>query len=565
MRSVLIAVTLVGAVALGSGAAGAAGAAAFLPTRVDMNDVVVGVGTAGPYALSWNQIAIASERVELNGVPLVRGIDYTVDWAKGTITFARPLSADSAAYVGYLRQPGQSQANQQPVDLPAAIALGSIGDADVSLALRYQQPQSGAPRGIYGLRAGTAGATRVDAALFFSQASAGGRAEGAAERASAWRLGAQRSYSELDLAASFTRAEKGFAAPKDLPAAGGTETLNVAAKYRATPNLTARASLTTAEDITSSDHPTTRTTEYGLAAKPTEGADLTLTHQQVESEQGSTSSSRITDTAQANVAVGSTKASAAYQTTAAGASRGDAQSLRVASSLREGLDLVASHSEARSDSAHQTGSEVALDVATWRQARLRAVAGARRGDEVMDYQGVEATLKPMSQLTLSGAYKQRDLSDTKLNTRRAEIAVSPVKQVEIGGEYAQNPEDDKGQVRQATSTKVRVATQLGVVGLSGSVARQIAAAGDEERGGEVRVSLTIAGAHKVYTGYRQTETIPLSGPAADAREAYLIGYDYAVGRDFSLSLEGQMERSRDYQQLRTDTQQRADARLNWRF
>jgi len=562
MRMIVITAALVGAAFL---CGGPGSAAAFQPTRVEVSDVVVGLGAPGPYALSYTNIATASERVEVNGVPLLRGIDYTIDWAKGAITFTRPLSAHTAACISYLRQPGQSQPNQQPVDLPAAIALGNVGGADLALAMRFQQQPAGAPSAVYGLRAGRQGETSIDAALFFSQlAAADGRSEGTG-RASGWRIGAQRSYSQLDLAASLTRAQKGFAASQDLPAAAGLETLNLAAKYRPSHNLMARASLTTADAVTDPSHASTRTTEYGLTAKPVDGADVSLSRTQVESQQGSGSLSKVTDTAQANVTLGSASASAAYQRAAAGEAVSEAESLRVASSLRQGLNVAASHSETHSDSAHQRGSEVSLEVATWSQARLRAMAGARRGDQVEDYHGVEATLKPGARLTLVGAYKQRDYGAAELNTRRAAIAVSPLKRVEIGGEYAQNPEDDKGAVRRATSTTVRVGAQLGIMGLSGSVARQIAVAGDERRAGEVRLSLTIAAAHKLYTGYSQSETIPLTGGATGATDVYLLGYEHIVGGDFSLSLEGQMERNRDYQQFRTDTQQRADAKLNWRF
>jgi hypothetical protein len=562
MKRLLIVAALLGAAVICSGLAGAA---SLQPARVDMSDVVIGAGGAGPFALSWNNIAVASERVEVNGVPLLRGIDYTIDWTKGTITFARPLPANSAAHVTYLRQPGQSQPNQQSVDLPAAIPLGDLAGANLALAVRFQQDASAGPRGVYGLRAGHTGATKVDAAFFFSEAGAtAGRSDAGAGQASGWRIGAQRSYSQLDLAASLTRAQQGFSAPKDLPATAGMQTLNLAAKYRASRSLTARASVTDAEDIATASHATTRTTELGLAAKPLTGAEIDLSRTEAASEQTSGSVATITDRAQAKLALGRTTASASYQQSVTGDARSDTQSLRVASSLRHGLSVVASHIESDSDTAHQRGSEVGLDVATWRQARLRAIAGARRGDTVEDYHGVEATVKPAAQLTLSGAYKERDYGETMLNTRKAAVAVAPVKHLEIGGEYAENPEDDAGNVRQATSTKVRVATQLGIVGLSGSVGREIAVAGDEQRAGEVRLSLKIAGAHNVYTGYRQTETVPLGSTSTDATEVYMLGYSYALGGDFSLALEGQLQRDRSYQQLRND-EQRADAKLNWRF
>jgi hypothetical protein len=561
MRMLVIAAALVGAVVVCSAPAYAA---AFQPTQVDMSDVVVGLGAPGPYALSWNNIAPASEQVEVNGVPLLRGVDYTVDWVKGTITFARPLAANSAAYVTYLRQPGQSQVNQPPVDLPAAIPLGEFAGTNVALALRYQQQPADGPRGVYGIRAGHGGATKIDAGLFFSDTGGSGKGESAG-RAYGWRIGAQRNYSQLDLAASFARADRGFNAPHDLPASAGLETMNLAANYRPARNVTAKASLTSAQDIVNPDHPTTQTREYGLTAAPMRGANVSLGHTEVQGQAGSGSTATTTDSVQTSLSLGSATAAAAYGRSVAGESRSDTESLRLASTLGRGLNLSASHSEARSDTIDQRGSEVALDVAASRQARLRAVTGTRRGDEFVDYHGVEATLKPMDQLTFGGAYKERDYRDHQLDTRVASIAVSPLKRVEIGGEYARNPEDAQGNVQQATSTKVRLATQLGILGLSGSVARQIAVAGDEQRAGEVRLSLTIASAHKLYTGYRQSEIIPLSGVATAATETYLLGYDYAVGSDFSLSLEGQLEQSRDSQQFHTDTQQSANAKLNWRF
>jgi len=537
------------------------------PAHFDNSDMVVGAGTAGPYALSVRARHALPLQVAPNGVPLLRGIDYTIDWASGAITFSRPLAASGAARVSYLRQPGKSQLNQQPVDFPAAIPLAGTGDTNLALALRFQQQPGDGARSVYGVRGGHRGATKVDAAFFFSEpAGDGGRAAGDAGRSSGWRVGAQRSYSELDVAASLTRAEKGFSAPKDLAAPAGQETLSLAATYRPSAMVTAQASTVTAEDVSDPAHPTTRSNEFALAAKPLDGADITVTRTEVELQHPLGSTSRTTDEVAANMALGDdTTASASYQTSVSDKGRSEADSLRVASSLRPGLNVVVSQSETRSDSAYQRASDVALDVAASNRGRLRAVVGARRGSEVEDYQGVEGTLKPSAALTLDGAYKLRDYGDTDLDTRRAAVSVSPLRGLEIGGEYAENPEDAKGNVRQVTATTARVATQLGVIGLSGSMAREIAVAGDEKRAGEVRLSLALASAHRLYTGYRQIETIPVGGAATGVTEVYMLGYERAVGSDFSLSIEGAVERNRDYQQLRSDTQERANAKLNWRF
>jgi len=68
----------------------------------------------------------------------------------------------------------------------------------------------------------------------------------------------------------------------------------------------------------------------------------------------------------------------------------------------------------------------------------------------------------------------------------------------------------------------------------------------------------------VYQGAPTAVKLLIGGAPADASEVYLLGYDCSLGSDFSLSFEGQMERLRDAQQIRSDNQ-RADAKLNWRF
>ena len=51
-----------------------------------------GNNTRGPYSLGHGGIVEGSERIELNGVPLVRNIDYTIDYFEGRITFTRILT-----------------------------------------------------------------------------------------------------------------------------------------------------------------------------------------------------------------------------------------------------------------------------------------------------------------------------------------------------------------------------------------------------------------------------------------------------------------------------------------
>lgn len=59
----------------------------------------VGNNTKGPYSLGHGSIVEGSERIELNRVLLVRGIDYLIDYLEGKVTFTRILtSADEFTY-----------------------------------------------------------------------------------------------------------------------------------------------------------------------------------------------------------------------------------------------------------------------------------------------------------------------------------------------------------------------------------------------------------------------------------------------------------------------------------
>ena len=58
-----------------------------------------GNNTKGPYNLGHGSIVEGSERIELNGDPLTRNIDYTIDYFEGKVTFNRILTqADEFKY-----------------------------------------------------------------------------------------------------------------------------------------------------------------------------------------------------------------------------------------------------------------------------------------------------------------------------------------------------------------------------------------------------------------------------------------------------------------------------------
>jgi len=60
-----------------------------------------GNNTKGPYNLGHVSIIEGSEKIELNNVPLSRGVDYSIDYFGGKVTFSRILSPDDGFNYSY--------------------------------------------------------------------------------------------------------------------------------------------------------------------------------------------------------------------------------------------------------------------------------------------------------------------------------------------------------------------------------------------------------------------------------------------------------------------------------
>jgi len=60
-----------------------------------------GNNSTGPYNLGHGTIVEGSERIELNGNPLTRNVDYTIDYFEGKVTFNRILSQDDEFKYSY--------------------------------------------------------------------------------------------------------------------------------------------------------------------------------------------------------------------------------------------------------------------------------------------------------------------------------------------------------------------------------------------------------------------------------------------------------------------------------
>lgn len=110
-------------------------------------DVVIGNGTAGPYSLTWKQVAAGTESVQVNTVLQIRTIDYKFDPNAGTITFTHPLAAKSAAQVSYMYDPAHAVRTGANLAIPLSFDLAKSDHSSLTLEAAYGQTGTAANAG----------------------------------------------------------------------------------------------------------------------------------------------------------------------------------------------------------------------------------------------------------------------------------------------------------------------------------------------------------------------------------------------------------------------------------
>lgn len=288
MRSRLVA-ALLAAAALALGSAGAF-AAADVPMltgndTLTVTDVLVGQGKTGPYALAWNHIGAATLSVSLNGLGLLRGVDYTVDEAAGSVTFTKALAQTDVARATYLRRPGVSQVNAVSLAVPIADALRGPMGSTLGASYLYQRSPDAGDITTQGVTAAlqTGGGGKLSGALLLNDRVPG--PSGAdSPRKLGWALSGDEHAGRLALSGSLMRADAGLVGGKDQGVEAGVESVNLAASYQALQHLTAGATFVRHRDL-ASGAPETQAVGYSLAFQPG-AASMGLAHTTTTTDSG---------------------------------------------------------------------------------------------------------------------------------------------------------------------------------------------------------------------------------------------------------------------------------------
>jgi hypothetical protein len=172
---------------------------------------------------------------------------------------------------------------------------------------------------------------------------------------------------------------------------------------------------------------------------------------------------------------------------------------------------------------------------------------------------IKTDTKPIDGVSFSGLYKNREKTNNDdLSTVVASLSISPVKSLELIGNYETNPEDKNKNVNQITRRLVGVKTSMGSLSLTGKYgSTEDLLSGQLAQTREYGVELKLWSSTKFSAGLTQDD--PMIG---FTQNTYTMRFERNLGSDFSLSLEGKMIASDSTSQEKDIT---AGAKLGMKF
>lgn len=228
------------------------------------------------------------------------------------------------------------------------------------------------------------------------------------------------------------------------------------------------------------------------------------------------------------------------------------------------MKLSAGLREEETGTETRTNREAAIELAPSSRVRIatafRELENGPNSSIIRDYSG---TVKPVDFLEVSGIYRNREtIGADGINTKDLKLALGPWDTFKLTGQYAYNPEDNKGNVQRYSSATLGVQMRLGIVGITGGYTERddymVSRLSAEK---EVGLHLPIFGGGRLSTGYKIAEIL---AEAEQATETFSIGYTHIIGSSFSLSLSGELTKY-DYQSMLPQEEYKASAKLGVKF
>ncbi|MDX1933331.1 MAG: hypothetical protein SFU56_12050 [Capsulimonadales bacterium] len=608
-------------------AASAASVQAQVTERLGAHfDIFAGRNNTGPYTLSWKGIRAdrdAPVEVVIDGRTLKKD-EFTVDTARGTITFTRLVADSSVVRVRYSYVPGASQRNPNPASNPLTLPIARIGDSTLALVAI---PNGGEP--------GRTGPDPLVWSLGATSRFLGGGVRSnfhyAGENGAGWRLGFQRGSERNGIDVGFSRADRQFAssAGKSLGMADASERRSLAARYAPSKYVGTRFSFDDSSNLLTDERKgqtvfglrlggweALPTLDYARTTDRTTGANRAVTDTTTDrfgltasldrrtsvnatttatsvhaTNPDATSTGRTTSVSLNASADGGTKKATATVNTSdktTGTAVEENKGLSVRLQPAPVFVVSAGQSERKVLPVREKGTSgtpstvlsqnVGAEIVPLPGARFTGSVTETLNDGIKNSTtGFSGQLGAGKRIEITGGIINRS-SDANgpgpLDTTRARVALRPLKVLTVTGAYTWNPEEN-GTVRQALRQELGLSASLGAIELGSaySMTTLNGIAGEDvfdPQFGTVSLSL----------GLRFSRYTSLSGSFKDSlrnRSAveltpsllpqylrtYGLGLTHSLGSSFNFALGGSLTEDRSGANQPRDV--RGEARLGLRF
>lgn len=544
-------------------------------------DLFLGNGTPGPFALSWQKIEAATERVQVNSLPQMRGLDYALDADAGILTFTRPLPRHSAIRIDYAYDPAHAARAVGGMSLPLSLELFQTERGSVSLSALYQKPDASsteAANGSLTVGMGMAwqGANNSQVSTHLLYAPALAAQVGVADSASRTGLavsGATDVGQQAQVSFGFSRAGTGLGngGASDIPA--GLQTLTLGSRITPSRQVqaelgfaqshslmeiggdTSKTSLTLAVSPDNRVHLDTHLSQTSTEGRSGENADVSLSvkpndrlSMQTNLAQAANDAGLATQTwtVSADAKPSATaQVNASYSSKNAPGAANDAQAVALNATVTPSAVLSLNAELQHSRQGESTSNQQALQMALSPSPKISlqtSLALHQEGDNATVVAGIDGKIRPLPFLEVAGGYHDRNAPAAdpnaldNLDTSRAQIALSPLKTVRLTGTYVQNPDAD-GSPERLAQRGVGVETTLGALSVSGGYdwLRHYDTS-DVGATTHIDVGLRFSSAAQFQVGYQQSLTGLNAHPGGTTLLS--IGFTKQLGERLNLSLRG---------------------------
>jgi hypothetical protein len=579
-----------------------------------VTDVFLGRNTVGPYLLSWKNIESGSEIVTRGALHLQRDQDYRMDPATGALTFTAPLRSQEIARVDYLCLPGKAIANTPVSVQPMQFNLFEQGHGALSLSALYRPDVNGpsgaasSPDGGLMLLGFNGSAQPTPQSSLTSRFYLDAHGGSILDRG-ALQVGEKSKTRYGQFSLGFTRGGSAFMGSKETNIAAGRQILEAAGSLNPIYGIQASASFTQTTELPEKGRGAT-VTAFGqkLSGALGPATRFLATRSETTTDPGDgTASTRVANRIQLDQRFGSnTQATALFDMTENTA--GDTHSIVQTSTLTvrsqpdKAVSLQGSYQNRLLPSGAVDATNLRVDAEPTKKVKLSALLGdkfdrngaLRSREATLEYTpsgslaltssvqvrgdgekeslagGFGATARPNPFLEISGRVRMReetvkgvpdpntpDTYDVKLSLHL------PGNVARLTGGFADNPEDDKGNVLRARSRSIGLQSTLGRFDLAGGYTYQ-----DDYLSPRINTILDLrlgwrpARTTQIVTSYRDSETWAQGILETDT---YSLSLTHRIGSSLDLMLSGSMTTTFQNGLWQPDPDYRADARLGLRF